>query len=114
MARKHVEDYYNQITADYKEMVDALKELEQDATKGLVSPEKLADMRSMVEAEKANWTRINYIIFLLNQPQQEKKKKRYEQINAKQLQMLKDNKATLKDIREENRQTSAQLRNTFK
>ena len=41
MAKKDVEDYFNQICSDYKDMQEALIDMQEEANKKLVSPEQL-------------------------------------------------------------------------
>lgn len=107
MSVKDVKTYYNEINANYREMIDAIHELEEEASKGVVSPERLEQMRASVEPIKTNWQRINYIMYLLNLPNRPKKKKRYEQLNPSTF----SDKATLEGVLKENNENIKKINN---
>ena len=83
MSIKDVREYYDQITADYTEMIEALKEMEELAAQEVVNPDKVEELRKAVEPIKNNYMRISYIIFLLNMPNKKEKKERYKKQQAK-------------------------------
>ena len=85
MSIKDVREYYDQITADYTEMIEALKEMEELAAQEVVNPDKVEELRKAVEPIKNNYMRISYIIFLLNMPNKKEKKERYKKQQAKLL-----------------------------
>ena len=69
--------------SDYTEMIDALHDMEKEASEGLVAPEKLDQLKNMVEPIKNNYMRISYIMYLLNLPNREskvKERKKHEKI----------------------------------
>jgi hypothetical protein len=41
MSKKDVNAYFNKICEDYHELIETLHEMEEEASKGLLSPEKL-------------------------------------------------------------------------
>jgi len=41
MSKKDVNTYFNKICEDYHELIETLHEMEEEANKGLLSPEKL-------------------------------------------------------------------------
>lgn len=88
MSKKDVEKYYNQITNDYKELVDSLKELEELAAQDIVNPDKVEDLRKAVEPLKNNYLRISYIMYLLNMPNRKEKKARYTKQQTKLLKSI--------------------------
>ena len=85
MSIKDVREYYDQITADYTEMIKTLKEMEELAAQEVVNPDKVEELRKAVEPIKNNYMRISYIIFLLNMPNKKEKKERYKKQQAKLL-----------------------------
>lgn len=98
MSRKDVQDYYNQIYVDYTDMVQALKDMEQECTNGLVSPDRVNQLKEMLEPIKINYQRISYIMYLLDKPNKKEKRRWYDNQNK--------NKyvgTTLKEVREENK-----------
>ena len=85
MSKKAVENYYNEITAQYQEMLNDIKDIEKDVMKGITSPELLDTLRSNIAPIKQNWERWSYMMFLLNQPQRKEKVARYKRANQKLL-----------------------------
>ena len=75
MSRKHVEDYFNQVCEDYHEMVQTLKDMEDECNNGLVPPERVEQLKNMLEPIKTNYARISYIMFLLNMPNKKEKQR---------------------------------------
>lgn len=98
MAKKDVDKYFNQICEDYRDLLNTLKDMETEVSKGLLDPDKLVQMKEYIEPIKINWQRISYIMFLLNKPTKNKKQERYNNQNKK---LLKEN-STLNDVHEEN------------
>ena len=83
MSIKDVKKYYDQITADYSEMIESLKEMEELAAQQVVNPDRVEELRKAVEPLKNNYMRISYIMFLLNMPNKKEKKERYKKQQAK-------------------------------
>ena len=97
MAKKDVDNYFKQICDDYKDMLEALHDMEEEASKNLISPEQLEATKSQVDVIKNNYMRISYIMYLLNRPNNKKKHSRYDK-------NYKFNKAdTLDGIKEEDK-----------
>ena len=86
MAIKHVREYYERMTSDYMEMRRVLEEMEnmseENAGKAF---NNLDSMRKQVKILEANYKRLSYIMFLLNQPTKESKKDRYFRSEKKKL-----------------------------
>lgn len=108
MSKKHVEEYYNTIANQYSEMLHALREMEEDCSNNLVSPDRLDQIKEMIKPIKDNYMRISYIMFLLNQPNRKKKQKEYEKRNKKLLKEI-PNKDKLSNIKEENNKIISNL-----
>ena len=98
MAKRDVDNYFNQVTRDYSDMVEALRDMEEEASKNLVSPEQLESMKSQVETIKNNYLRISYIIYLLNRPNKKTKHERYDKSKSFR------EKDTLDGVKKENRE----------
>ena len=101
MSRKHVEDYFNKICDDYHEMIQTLKDMEEECNNGLVSPDRVEQLKRMIEPIKLNYGRISYIMYLLNMPQRDKKKSSYERQHAK---LVFPKEYTLDGVRSENKE----------
>lgn len=103
MSVKHVEEYYDQICRQYKEMLTDIKDIEQECAEGLVEPERIDRLKEQIAPIKSNYERWSYMMFLLHQPNRASKIKRYEKQNAKLLKKLsKEN--SLEAVLEENRE----------
>lgn len=83
MAVKHVREYYDDVCNQYVAMMHEIRDFEEEANKGLFPPERLDEIKKMIEPLKANYETLSWIIFLLNQPNRKSKQKGYEIRNKK-------------------------------
>lgn len=104
MSKKHVDDYFDIIANQYHDMLESLRDMEEECTKGLLDPDRLEQMKKLIEPLKQNYMRISYIMYLLNKPNREKKVKRYEEQNKKLLNSI-PKEDRLNGIVEENQHT---------
>lgn len=88
MSKKHVEQYYKTITDQYNEMISDIRDFEKEVANGLIEPERVERLKEQIRPLKENWERWSYMMFLLNQPQNKRKKKKYEKIAIKQISNL--------------------------
>lgn len=96
MAIKHVRDYYERMVSDYVEMKHTLEEMEKlSEEKASVAINNIEQIREQVKVLEANYNRLSYIMFLLNQPNKEKKKSKYFKQEKKKL-----NKIPINDRKE--------------
>lgn len=100
MGVKHVKDYYDQIGNDYHEMIQTLKDMEEECNNGLVSPERVEQLKKMLEPIKTNYARISYIMFLLNMPNKKEKQRWYAKQNSKTRYVT---EATLEGVKQEDK-----------
>ena len=101
MSVKHVNEYYNQICAQYQEMLNDIKDLEKECAEGIVEPERIDRLKDQIAPIKNNYERWSYMMFLLHQPNRKEKVKRYQKQNDKLLKSLsKEN--SLEAVLEEN------------
>lgn len=77
MSKKHVNEYYEKICADYKEMLDTLRDMEEEYSKNLISPDRLEQIKEMIKPMKENYERISYIMYLFNMPDRKRRKEKY-------------------------------------
>ena len=77
MAKRHVEEYYNKIADQYKEMIDSIRELEETLSENMSSFDVLDNMKKTVAPIKDSYMTLSWIMFLLNKPNNEKKSGRY-------------------------------------
>lgn len=78
MAVKHVVEYYEQICDQYKQLNDELKDFQKMVEEGIVEPERIDNLKKIIEPLKNNYMTISWIMFLLNKPQRESKEKAYQ------------------------------------
>ena len=111
MAKRHVDEYFNHIVSDYKEMLDTLHDLEKECNEGLVSPDNLEQMKQMIIPLKNNYMTISWIMYLLNMPNKEKKRRKYEQVQLPIMNEIDPNKErTLESITEEDKEIIEKLK----
>lgn len=88
MSVKAVRRYYDQITSQYQEMLENIKDLEQEAAEGIVEPERIERLKEQIAPIKQNYERWSYMMFLLNEPNRKKKQSCYARQNKKRLEKL--------------------------
>lgn len=110
MSKEHVDAYYKEVCQNYIEMNEAIKDMEDECNKGLVDPDKLEEMKKMVEPLKNNYMTLSYIMFLFNKPKRKKKEKKYIQQNKKLLNNIPE-KNTKEGIIQENKQVISSIKN---
>ncbi len=86
MAIRHVREYYERMVSDYVEMKHVLEEMEKlSEDKASIALNNIEQIREQVKVLEANYNRLSYIMFLLNQPNKEKKKSKYFKQEKKKL-----------------------------
>ena len=101
MAVKHVKEYYEQICEQYVQMNEELRDFQKEVENGLVEPERIDNLKKIIEPLKNNYMTISWIMYLLNQPQRASKERAYERRNRKFLETL-DKKFKKESILKEN------------
>ena len=113
MAIKHVRDYYERMVSDYVEMKHVLEEMEKLSNeKASIALSNLDQIKEQVKILEANYKRLAYVMFLLDQPNKESKKQRYLNREKKKLDNIpkKDRKEA---IIEENTKVLETLKSYF-
>lgn len=103
MSVKHVEQYYNEICAQYQEMLQDIKDFEAEAEKGLIEPERIERLKEQIAPVKNNYERWCYMMFLLHQPARKSKVPKYKRGQKKFLQAL-SSENSLESVLEENKE----------
>lgn len=75
--------YYDTVCKQYSEFVEEIKDFEECVANGVVAPETIDNVKTMLEPLKQNWQMMNYIVFLLNKPNRKSKQKVYANQNKK-------------------------------
>lgn len=108
MAKRHVDEYFNVVSNQYADMLAALREMEEESSKGLLDPDRIEQMKIIIEPLKTNFMRISYIMYLLNKPNRERKSRRYEEQNKRLLQKI-GKEHTLEAVEFENDEVIGQV-----
>lgn len=108
MAKKHVDEYFNIIANQYVDMLAAFRDIEEACQSGMLDPDRLENMKTLIEPLKENYMRISYIMYLLNMPNRENKRSRYESQNKKLLNTI-GKEHTLEAVEAENDEIIGQI-----
>lgn len=90
MAKRHVIDYFNKVADQYHSMLLEIRDFEEECNKGLIEPERLDEVKKIIEPLKNNYMTWSYMMFLLNLPNRERKVKDYKRRNARLINNYKD------------------------
>ena len=88
MAVKHIKEYYEQVCEQYVQMNEELRDFQKEVENGLVEPERLENLKKMIEPLKNNYMTLSWIMYLLNQPNRDSKERAYQKRNRKFLESL--------------------------
>lgn len=102
MSKKDVDNYFNEVSNNYHELLENLREMEDDVKNNLISPERLENLKLTIQPIKDNYETLSYIIFLLNKPTRKEKENGYIRRNKKFLSNI-DKSKTKDGILENNR-----------
>lgn len=81
MSKKHLEEYYNNVCKQYDEFIDEIKDFEECVKNGVVSPETISNIETMLAPLKNNWQTLSYVMYLLNMPNKKEKINKYVKQN---------------------------------
>ena len=110
MAIKHVRAYYERMNSDYMEMKRVLEEMENlSEDKSAAALANIDKMREQVRLLESNYKRLSYVMFLLNQPTNPKKKEHYEKSEKKKLDKI-PKEDRMEAVIEENSETINSLK----
>lgn len=68
MAKIDVNLYFAQMESQYFEMLENVKDIEEEAQNGNIPPEEYEQLQREVDLLKTNYERLAWIIMLLNKP----------------------------------------------
>jgi hypothetical protein len=91
MAVKHIKEYYEQVCEQYVQMNEELRDFQKEVETGLVEPERLDNLKKIIEPLKNNYMTLSWIMYLLNQPNRDSKERAYQKRNRKFLESLDKN-----------------------
>lgn len=91
MAVKHIKEYYEQVCEQYVQMNEELRDFQKEVENGLVEPERIENLKKMIEPLKNNYMTLSWIMYLLNQPNRDSKERAYQKRNKKFIESLDKN-----------------------
>lgn len=108
MSKKHFEKYLDEVSAQYHEMNEDLRDMEKLVVDNMMPPEFLDKLKIMIAPVKDNWLKLNYVKFLLDMPNKREKVSKYKSQNKKILknvitkeEVLKQNEEVLVNLKKE-------------
>lgn len=104
MAVKDVKKYYIKMLSQYTAEKENLNDYAEAFKAGHITEEQLADVQEYFSALENNFERIKYIMFLLDSPQRNSKKPKYNRQHKKQIAEFEANNATAEQVEAENEQ----------
>jgi len=113
MSVKHIQKHYEKICAQYIEMRDNLKEMEELAANKMVPPETIENLKRLTQPIMENWERWSYMMFLLHMPNRKEKEKGYEKRKKAFLNKLKKENSP-NSLLEKGIEVNKELKKTFK
>lgn len=114
MAVKDIKEYYYKMQAQYLEMKADLADFEQDLKNGRITEEQMQQAIDEVQALEVNYSRLTYIMYLLEAPNRRSKKERYHTRNSKVYKALKEAKADEESVIAENKSALDTFRQQLK
>ena len=113
MAVKDVKKYYEEVTSQYMEMRDELREFEKLAEENMFEPERIDAIKESIQPLMRNYEVLSYVMYLLNKPSRKSKEKAYEKRSRKILNEVTE-KNTEKGVLQENCDVINNLRQSKK
>ena len=93
MSRKHFDDYYNKICAQFFSLNTVFDDISKEVAEGMVEPERLEQLKVTIQPIKDSYQTLSYIKYLLDQPQRVRKQARYKKMNKKLLEVSEGHQA---------------------
>ena len=91
MSIKHVKKYYRDVEKLYLELVSELNDMKDDFEKGLCTEDELNNLLLPVKGLEENYKRLSYVMYLLFQPNRDKKVSSYTKQNKELYDYFKNN-----------------------
>lgn len=107
MSKKHFEKYLDEVSAQYHEMNEDLRDMEKLVADNMMPPEFLDKLKIMIAPVKDNWLKLNYVKFLLDMPNKKSKVAKYKNQNKKIL----ENVITKEEVLKQNKDVLESLKN---
>lgn len=113
MAIRDFKEYFYQVQAQYVEMKDDLKDFDQALQDGHITQDQLNGVLEDVRALEQNYTRLAYVMYLLNMPNRKGKKPGYARMYKKEFDRLDRQQATAQKVVDENERALERISEEF-
>lgn len=113
MAVRHVKEYFEQVANQYHDLLNEIRDFEEESKKGIMEPERLERIKQDIQPHLDNYQRWSYMMFLLNKPNKKSKEKSYEKRNKKFLSTI-EAKNTVEGTMRESAECINKVRNITK
>lgn len=110
MALRHVKEYYYKMNQQYIDLQNDLADFNQAFKDGLITIDKLDEVKNEMAQLHSNRDRLAYILFLFELPNREKKVKNKLKQDKKLVKYFKEKQADLKAVTEENESILTSIR----
>lgn len=110
MSRKHVIEYYKSVESQYFDLLNDAEDMQQAVKDKILSESQLEEFTKLIDKVKTNYTRLSYIMYLLDLPNKKSKENRNSKQYKKTKQIFNGLNATSEDIIEENKGTLNQFK----
>ena len=88
MSKKHFDEYFCQVAAQYDSMKNMLKQFEELAASQMVEPERIENAKIAIQPIKSSYEMLAYVKYLLDMPNRQKKQKTYALNNKKKIEQI--------------------------
>ena len=103
MSRKHVIEYYKSVESQYFDLINDAEDMQQAVKDKILSESQLEEFTKLIDKVKTNYTRLSYIMYLLDLPNKKSKENRNSKQYKKTKKLFNGLNATSEDIIEENK-----------
>lgn len=103
MAKKDFDNYFLKIQAQYEEFKKVLEQVSKEANETMTDIDYVDRLKQQIEPLKANYERLMYIKFLLDQPTRKEKQQGYKK-RIQKLEKTLSKQNSLEQVAEENKQ----------
>ena len=109
MAKRHIDAAYLQICNQYSTMLSEIRELQEEASKGMMAPEILESYEKTMQPIKNSKATWDYFMYLLNMPNRKEKLKGYHKAHVDKIRQF-EYRATLDRTLKENEEVLEEMR----
>jgi len=102
MAKLQLAIYYKKMLNQYLEMKKDLADFEKALADGYITEDKLVEVKEDVAKLEANYERIAFIMFKLEEPRQSKRKEKWKKQNSELFSMFNELGADVDSVEDEN------------